>query len=72
MVRRLGLTHPRLARPLFHVLNMMEEDLRLNRWNMAGHRWENITSFYYQGKKVFVEAEDTKGGQKSIRAGRKN
>ena len=66
MVRRLGLTHPRLARPLFHVLNMMEEDLKYNRWNMTRHRWENIISFYYQGKEVFVEAEDTKGGQKSI------
>jgi hypothetical protein len=66
MVRRMGLTHPELARPLFHVLYMMDEDLRLNRWNMARHRWENITSFYYRGKEVFVEAEDTKGGQKSI------
>ncbi len=66
LVRQLGLTHPQLAKPLFHVLNMMDHDLDLNRWNMATHRWENITYFYYNNKKVFVDAGDTKGGQKSI------
>jgi len=44
----------------------MEEDLSLNRWNMAKHRWENIQYFFYNDQKIFVEAEDTKGGQKSI------
>lgn len=66
LVRALGLTHPDLARPLFHVLNMMDTDLNLNRWNMARHRWENIRSFFYNGHKVYVDAGDTKGGQKSI------
>jgi hypothetical protein len=45
---------------------MMDTDLSLDRWNMARHRWENIVYFYYNNQKVFVEAEDTKGGQKSI------
>ena len=66
IVSQLGLTHPQLAKPLFHVLNMMDTDLALNRWNMAKHRWENIQYFFYNNRKVFVEAEDTKGGQKSI------
>lgn len=66
IVGKLGLTHPQLAKPLFHVLNMMDTDLSLNRWNMSKHRWENIQYFYYNNQKVFVEAEDTKGGQKSI------
>ncbi len=66
LVRALGLTHPDLARPLFHVLNMMDTDLNLNRWNMARHRWENIQYFFYNGHKVYVDAGDTKGGQKSI------
>jgi hypothetical protein len=66
LVKDLNLTHPQLAKPLFHVLNMMEQDLNLNRWNMARHRWENIKYFYYNTQKVFVEAKDTKGGQKSI------
>lgn len=66
IVSQLELTHPEMARPLFHVLNVMEKDLSLNRWNMAAHRWENIRYFYYNGQKVHVEAEDTKGGQQSI------
>lgn len=63
---KLGFTHPQMARPLFHVLNMIDADLSLKRWNMAKHKWENIQYFYYNNQKVFVEAEDTKGGQKSI------
>lgn len=66
LVSKLGFKHPELAKPLFHVLNMMQADLSLNRWNMAKHKWENIRYFYYNDHKVFVEAEDTKGGQKSI------
>ncbi len=66
IVSQLGLTHPQLAKPLFYVLNMMDTDLALDRWNMAKHRWENIRCFYYNGHQIFVEAEDTKGGQKSI------
>ena len=66
IVKKLGLTHPQLAKPLFHVLNMMDTDLEIGRWNMARHRWENIQYFYYHGQKVQVEAYDTKGGQQSI------
>ena len=66
IVKKLDLTHPELARPLFHVLNMMDMDLSLDRWNMPKHRWDNITHFYYNGNKVHVEAYDTKGGQMSI------
>ena len=65
-VKALGLTHPYLAKPLFHVLNMMDDDLKLNRWNMARHRWDNIQYFYYNDIQVFVDVGDTKGGQKSI------
>jgi hypothetical protein len=66
IVSQMGLTHPQLAKPLFHVLNMMDMDLSLDRWNMARHQWENIQYFFYNNQKVFVEVEDTKGGQKSI------
>jgi hypothetical protein len=55
-----------MAKPLLHILNMIEMDLSLNRWNMAKHNWGNIQYFYYNGHQVFVEAEDTKGGQLSI------
>ncbi len=66
LVRRLGFTHPQMAKPMFHVLNMMDMDLSLNRWNMARHEWENITWFLYNEQKVNVRAFDTKGGQLSI------
>jgi hypothetical protein len=66
LVERMDLTHPDLAKPLFHVLNMMDTDLSLNRWNMAKHQWENIQYFYYNDCVVYVEAHDTKGGQESI------
>ena len=66
IVMKLDLTHPELAKPLFHVLNMIDMDLSLDRWNMAKHRWDNISSFYYNGSKVHTEAYDTKGGQRSI------
>jgi len=66
IVSQLRLTHPQLAKPLFHILNMMDADLALDRWNMARHRWDNICSFYYNNQKVNVEAFDTKGGQLSI------
>ena len=66
IVRRLGFTHPQMAAPLFHVLNMMDNDLEINRWNMAEHEWQNIPYFYYNSNKVFIEAHDTKGGQLSI------
>jgi len=66
LVSQLGLTHPQLAKPLFHLLNLMDTDLSLNRWNMARHRWDNIQYFFYNGHKIFVDVADTKGGQKSI------
>jgi hypothetical protein len=65
-IKALGFTHPQMAKPLFHVLNMMDNDLSINRWNMAKHQWGNIQSFFYNDQKVNVMAYDTKGGQLSI------
>jgi len=65
-VRTLGLTHPQLARPLFHIWNAMDTDLRLGRWNMAEHRWGNVTGILSHGRRVQVAAGDTKGTQLSI------
>lgn len=66
LVRKMELTHPQLAKPLFHVLNMMDHDLDIHRWNMAIHEWDNIRHFYYNDQIVYVKAYDTKGGQRSI------
>ncbi len=66
IVTALGLTHPKMAWPLFHILNMMSTDLDLNRWNMAHHRWEHIQYLIYNDQVVMVDAHDTKGGQRSV------
>jgi HEAT repeat protein len=66
LVSRLGLTHPRLARPLFHIWNMILTDLDLGRWDMASHRWKNIEALASNGRTVLLNAGDTKGGQESI------
>jgi hypothetical protein len=66
LVSAMDLTHPELAKPLFHLLNIMGTDLNLNRWNRAKHHWEHISFFYYNDHMIYVEAEDTKGGQLSI------
>lgn len=66
IVTALGLTHAELARPLFHIWNMMDTDLDLGRWNMAEHRWHNIAAVHSHGRLVTLVAGDTKGGQLSI------
>lgn len=66
LVSALKLTHRELARPLFHIWNMVLTDLDLGRWNMAEHRWKNIQSLLYHGKTVLLNAADTKGVQLSI------
>ena len=66
LVAALDLTHPQLARPLFHVWNVVEADANARRWNMARHRWDRCQSLSYNGREVQVEAHDTKGVQESI------
>jgi hypothetical protein len=66
IVRRLGLTHADLARPLMHVWNLIQTDLELERWSMREHRWSNIEAVRYHGRWVALDAHDTKGGQQSI------
>jgi choloylglycine hydrolase len=65
LVRAMGLTHPELARPLFHVWNLIQADLDLDRWSMREHRWGNVAAMKYNGRWVLLDAYDTKGGQRS-------
>jgi hypothetical protein len=65
LVRAMRLTHPDLARPLWHIWNLMQTDLDLGRWNMAHHRWENVRRLKYNGLWITLDAHDTKGGQQS-------
>jgi HEAT repeat protein len=64
--RSLGLSHAQLATPLFHVLNLtarnQEQD---NHLSYQSHRAE-YPPFFYNGRKISVRVEYTRGGQESI------
>jgi hypothetical protein len=62
LVRRLGLTHPQMARPLYHVWNMILQEIESGK--LA--RFSSVQSFLYNGCKVTLRAEGTKGWQVSI------
>ena len=63
IVKALDLTHPQMARPMFHVWNLILLELdsgRLRRF------WDNISGFYYNGVKVSITVRGSKGFQQSI------
>ena len=62
LVRKLGLTHPQMARPLYHVWNMILQEIECGRWG----RFSGIQCFFYNGNKVTLRAESMKGWQISI------
>lgn len=63
IVMKLGLTHPQMARPLFHVWNIILKEIELGKW---ARYWDNIPYFFYNEKKVMLKAHGTKGWQISI------
>jgi len=62
LVRKLGLTHPHMARPLFHIWNMILQEIECGKWG----RFSGIQFFFYNGHKVTLRAESMKGWQNSI------
>ncbi len=64
LVAALGLTHPELARPLFHIWNSILEQLAAIRDH--GRPWGEITGLRYNGREVRVEWSTTRGWQESI------
>jgi hypothetical protein len=63
LVEQLGLKHPQTAKPLFHIWNMILKDVKLKR---LGRFWEPFEYILYNGRKVFIKAEGTKGWQESL------
>ena len=62
LVKQMGMTHPQMAKPLFHVWNLILK---------IGHRQaENLTEefeyFLYNGKKVIIASHRTKPAQFSL------
>lgn len=66
IVKKLGLTHPQLAKALFHVLNLTEKNLDIKNYHSFHRHHAEYPPFFYNGKKILVNVEYTKGGQKSI------
>lgn len=63
LVRRLGLKHPDLARPLFHVWNLLLREYELGK---LGRFKDDVGSFWYHGREIHLRSQRTKGFQESI------
>ena len=64
LVGKMGLTHPEMARPLFHVWNAVLK--MAETYGDRGRPWDNLDYLLYNGRKVYLRARGTKGLQKSI------
>jgi hypothetical protein len=62
-VRNLGLTHPRLAKPLFHIWNLIILERELGKW---GRFYDNIKQIHYNNNILNFKASSSKGWQISI------
>jgi hypothetical protein len=63
LVAKLGLTHPELATPLLHLVNVLDTDIGVV-W--TNHSWDGLAGFRYNGQRISLRGKGTKGGQKSI------
>lgn len=62
-VQNLGFTHPQLARPLFHIWNLILKEHELGSWKPF---YDNIKQIYYNGNILYLKAVGSKGWQISI------
>ncbi|UCH13941.1 MAG: hypothetical protein JSV22_12650 [Bacteroidales bacterium] len=64
LVRTMGLTHPQMAKPLFHIWNLILKEIELGNW--GGRYYENIKHIYYNGNSLNFNVSGSKGWQISI------
>jgi len=64
LVRTMGLTHPKLAKPIFHIWNLILKEIELGNW--GGRFYENIKHIYYNGNLLNFNVSGSKGWQISI------
>jgi hypothetical protein len=62
LVSQLGLTHPHMAKPLFHVWNLILKEIEVK----TMRRFPTIQQFYYNGHTIQLSADAGKGWQVSI------
>lgn len=63
LVARMRLTHPKLARPLFHVWNLILKEVELGRF---GRSWSGFEHILYHRRRVHLSGWGTKCFQESI------
>ena len=63
MVAKMNLTHPEMAKPLFHIWNLILKEIELGNW---GRFYDNINRIYYNGNLLNFSASGSKGWQISI------
>ena len=63
LVKKLKLTHPEIARPLFHVWNIVLEGIKQGVWIFEKMQIEYII---YNGRKVYINWQGGRGWQESI------
>ena len=64
LVRIMGFTHPQMAKPLFHIWNLILKEIELGNW--GGRYYENIKNMYYNGNLLNFNVSGSKGWQISI------
>ena len=64
-VKRLSLTHPDIARPLFHVWNTSREFEKFNINSVTGERLE-LSAMIYNGYRITMNIAGSRGWQESI------
>ena len=63
LVKKMGLTHPQLAKPLFHIWNLILKETELGNW---ARFYDNIKQIQYGSNILNFKAMRTKGWQQSI------
>ncbi len=63
LVKELGLTHPQMAKPLFHVWNLALQDIETGHFRRF---WKHFQYVLYNQQKVIISGFGTKGWQESI------
>lgn len=63
LVEKMGLTHPQMARPLFHIWNIL---IFFMEQEGVTRQWKPFEYVHYNRHKVFIKAMSTRGFQESI------
>jgi hypothetical protein len=64
-VKKLQLTHPDIARPLFHLWNISREFEKFSTDTVTGEQHE-LAALVYNGKRVMIKITGSRGWQESI------